>query len=138
MYRRAGGRGGGETKRGQSSFWMASASAVDTCGTAVRTVNLKAPAASFISLASARRSAQAARERVAAVSLDDYARTGLPAYRPKNVKRNRLGWLVQEGQDPQQVVQDRLAVALARLGEPSSLAHFAATAWGWALGWPCG
>ena len=28
---------------------MASASAVDTCGTAVRTVNLKAPAASFIS-----------------------------------------------------------------------------------------
>ena len=28
---------------------MASASAVDTCGTAVRTVNLNAPAASFIS-----------------------------------------------------------------------------------------
>ena len=32
-----------------------------------------------------------------AESLDDYARTGLPGYRPRNVARNRLGWLVEDG-----------------------------------------
>ena len=64
-----------------------------------RQQSLASPTLSSRSLrSSARSSAQAARERVAAVSLADYARTGLPGYRPRSVRRNRLGWLVEEGQ----------------------------------------